>query len=245
MLTVQPRARRSYDSDIKARLTRIEDVLATLITRLPAPSPPEETPDHHAQTSSSSRHAARVISSPRPIAPAPPGITGGQSNRNRIRNHHHLARRGSSASADLGGSTSHAALQLDHHHRHPVGVHSGQQHGVVGGYDVRATLGTGMEGIMQNNGSEEVFHPKGSGLSNVGYPTYQVRLVCSGCLPPSDVSLSFANTRRLNSLVRALDRVILNTPHPFLSTFPPPIPTLPQQTIHPPTLGPDPSSSPV
>jgi len=168
-LTLYPPA--SYDSDIKARLTRIEDVLATLITRLPAPSPPEETPDHHTQTSSSSRHAARVISSPRPIAPAPPGITGGQSNRNRIRNHHHLARRGSSASADLGGSTSHAALQLDHHHRHTAG-HSGQ-HGVVA-YDVRATLGTGMEGIMQNNGSEEVFHPKGSGLSNIGYPTYQV-----------------------------------------------------------------------
>lgn len=28
---------------------------------------------------------------------------------------------------------------------------------------------------MQNNGGEEVFHPKGSGLSNIGYPTYQVR----------------------------------------------------------------------
>jgi hypothetical protein len=93
------------------------------------------------------------------------------SSQARIRNHHHLARRGSSASADLGGSTSHAALQLDHHHRHTAG-HSGQ-HGVAA-YDVRATLGTGMEGIMQNNGSEEVFHPKGSGLSNVGYPTYQV-----------------------------------------------------------------------
>lgn len=30
---------------------------------------------------------------------------------------------------------------------------------------------------MQNNGGEEVFHPKGSGLSNIGYPTYQVRTI--------------------------------------------------------------------
>jgi hypothetical protein len=27
---------------------------------------------------------------------------------------------------------------------------------------------------MQNNGGEEVFHPKGSGLSTLGYPSYQV-----------------------------------------------------------------------
>lgn len=30
---------------------------------------------------------------------------------------------------------------------------------------------------MQNNGGEEVFHPKGSGLSNIGYPTYQARTI--------------------------------------------------------------------
>lgn len=156
----------SYDSDIKARLTRIEDILATLITRLPTPAPPEELQELHAQASTS-RQAARTVSSPRPIAPAPPGISG--SGRNRIRGHH-LVRRGSSASADLGGSTSHAALQLDHQHRQQAaqGVHGS-------GFDVRATLGTGMEGIMQNNGGEEVFHPKGSGLSTLGYPTYQVR----------------------------------------------------------------------
>lgn len=67
-----------------------------------------------------------------------------------------------------GGSTSEAAAYLaesqqhqQHHHRHHLG------------YDVRASLGTGIEGILQNNGGEEVFHPKGSAVPTTGYLSYQ------------------------------------------------------------------------
>jgi hypothetical protein len=134
----------SHEADIKARLTRIEDILSTLITKLPASGVtsdihsenshgsstqsngnqasnnthlhPQQAQQHHAQNQHGAYHQ-------RPIAPAPPTV----SARNRIRS---------------SGSRTPVPISLDD-------AGNGYQRVDV---DVRAMLSGGA--------GEEVFHPK-------------------------------------------------------------------------------------
>lgn len=138
----------SHEADIKARLTRIEDILSSLITRLPATGATSDMPSENSHGSSSQTNGNQASSNThlhpqqaqqhhgpnhghnqhgayhqRPIAPAPPSV----SARNRIRS--------------SGSRTPVPALIDD--------AGNGYQRVDV---DVRAMLSGGA--------GEEVFHPK-------------------------------------------------------------------------------------
>lgn len=142
-----------YDSDVRGRLTRIEDLLASIIPRLPitatsakmeeeAPSPAPSTP-------------GPAIESRRP--------TGASTPRSRAR-----------------------TFAMQHQ-------------------EVRSVLAPSMEGIMQRNGSEEVFHPRASASPAASHATPPIPLYLSHLLAGSPGRLHITFDPPSRELTEILD----------------------------------------
>lgn len=140
----------AYDADVKARLGRIEEMLAQIMPRLSSSAHDIKTES----SSSATRHHA--ASSPSPASSTAPSPRPMHSDHNR-----HVNMRSAAA----------------HHHHAPH--HSKRDRE---GWPTSAHLvAPSMEGILQRNGSEEVFHPRSSHVAaGPGSPSAVGARVVSG-----------------------------------------------------------------
>lgn len=136
----------AYDSDVKTRLSRIEDTLLRLIEKFPAPNNLSEVTD---TVKPLSQGSYQRVSSPRPIAPAPTVLKHRQDMAEPDAHPHtvNIRQEPPTLRKSVAQLLDHDSIQSEGKRNHEHQKHA---------------LSEGIEAILQNNGGEEVFHPRGA-----------------------------------------------------------------------------------